>query len=224
MVTQGDAGTIWPYYQLIISQITEGSRIVNLGSGHHFVFESNLQNSKSSVEIHSIDKGCPSVVPTGVIYHEANIEDNLSVSRLGLGQFNAVSLFEVLEHLDQTDECLKIARDLVRSDGRLFVAIPNLASLYGRIELLLGFQPHVLEVSNVNGTLGMGKFGKLNYGDSTTPLHHIRGITMRGAKELVEANGFKILNVWGFNTAIPYWPKSRLQGLASSIVIESVPT
>lgn len=60
----------------------------------------------------------------------------------------------------------------------------------------MGYQPHILEVSNKYANYGTGAFGKMN-NPSDSVLHHIRGITYRGMKELLEANMFKIEKVVG---------------------------
>ncbi|UCE60091.1 MAG: class I SAM-dependent methyltransferase [Phycisphaerales bacterium] len=48
-----------------------------------------------------------------------------------LGRFNAVCLFDVIEHLDDDIGALRSVRDLLDSDGVLFVTVPALPRLYG---------------------------------------------------------------------------------------------
>lgn len=79
----------------------------------------------------------------------------------------------------------------------LFIAIPNLACLYARIELLIGLQPHILEISNKKSNYGMGLLGKLN-NPNGEPLHHIRGITYKAMKEILIDNGFAIKRCLGY--------------------------
>ncbi len=76
--------------------------------------------------------------------------------------------------------CKTIINNL-KDDGLLICSLPNLASIYARIELLLGFQPHVLEVSNVYGNFGTGIFGKLNNPPGVS-IHHIRAFTHKAIK------------------------------------------
>ncbi|HOV97471.1 MAG TPA: hypothetical protein PLW49_00430, partial [bacterium] len=64
-------------------------------------------------------------------------------------------------------------------------------------ELMLGFQPHILEVSNERANFGTGIFGKLN-NRGNRPIHHIRGITHRAMKEMLEFNGFEIIKAIGY--------------------------
>ena len=221
MKNQGDTGADWSFYSVASTRIEPFSRVINLGSGHHFKFEIGLRKSHPHVEILSVDLGTPETVPDGCEYLPANIEGNLPLI-VGSKKFDVACLFEVLEHIDKTDVCLQNVREILSDDGRVLISIPNLSSIYARIELLLGFQPHVLEVSNEVGPLGMGPFGRLNYGEKTTPLHHIRGITLRGLIGLLEHNGLRVRHVWGFNPGIPLWPRKHLQKLASSVLVEAV--
>jgi hypothetical protein len=104
----------------------------------------------------------------------------------------------VIEHIDETDILLQNCYNNLKDDGLLICSLPNLASIYARIELLLGFQPHVLEVSNVYGNFGTGIFGKLN-NRSGIPIHHIRGFTLRAIKEMLSYYNFQILKVYGYD-------------------------
>jgi len=82
----------------------------------------------------------------------------------------------------------------LRVGGQLVFSVPNLASIYGRIELLMGFQPHVLEVSNSYANFGTGLFGRLN-NPTNKPVHHVRGITYRAMREMVSYWGFVVERV-----------------------------
>lgn len=92
---------------------------------------------------------------------------------------------------------LKNCLNNLKDDGVLILSFPNLASIYSRIELLLGFQPHNLEVSNEVSNLGTGIFGKFN-GGRGLPIHHIRGITHRAMKDLLGIHGFKVVKMFGY--------------------------
>ena len=148
LVNQGDTGPNWPYYAEALREIPKGASVLNLGSGHYFVFEKLLSESNPTSLIESVDMGSPKVSPLYSKYHIGDIEDLDLAENFASKSFDVVTIFEVLEHIDKTDNCLQTASILLKDDGVLIVAIPNLASLFCRIELLLGFQPHVLEISN----------------------------------------------------------------------------
>lgn len=219
MINQGDTGPNWPYYAEAIREIPKGASVLNLGSGHHFVFEKLLSVSNPEALIESVDMGSPKVFPLNSQYHTGDIE-NLDLAKdFILKSFDVVTIFEVLEHIDKTDNCLQTASMLLKDDGVLIVAIPNLASLFCRFELLMGFQPHVLEISNKIGPLGMGIFGRFNYGSSTQPIHHIRGMTLRGTQELLTVNGFKVERKYGYLNPIRLFPRRHFSNLASSVLL-----
>ena len=223
MSEQGDSGTSWPYYKQVLTYLTRCHRLANIGSGHHFVFEDLVHEQFPGMEIVSLDRGQPTTRPTSFSYTELDIEDSASKSLVEHAAFDVVTIFEVLEHIDQTDRCLELAHHMLKQDGLLIVASPNLASLYGRIELMLGFQPHVLEVSNKKGPVGMGPFGKMNYAPSGEPIHHMRGITLSALKQLIELNAFAIQETFGYMSGVPFWPKRSFSGLASSVLVIAQP-
>ena len=219
LVNQGDTGPNWPYYAEALREIPKGASVLNLGSGHYFVFEKLLSESNPTSLIESVDMGSPKVSPLYSKYHIGDIEDLDLAENFASKSFDVVTIFEVLEHIDKTDNCLQTASILLKDDGVLIVAIPNLASLFCRIELLLGFQPHVLEISNKTGPLGMGPFGRFNYGSSTQPIHHIRGMTLRATEQLLAIHGFRPVKKMGYLTKVPFFPKTRFVNFASSVLL-----
>ena len=56
-------------------------------------------------------------------------------------KFDVITFFEVIEHIDKTDILLKNCFNNLKDDGFLIFSFPNLASIYSRIELMLGLQP-----------------------------------------------------------------------------------
>ena len=223
MSHQGDSGTIWPYYTEVLNRLGGCTRLANIGSGHHFAFEGLVKEQFPHIHVQSFDRGMPEQLPTVCHYQELDIENAAALSQTENSTFDVVTIFEVLEHIDDTDQCLELAHHLLRSGGELIVASPNLASIYGRIELALGYQPHVLEVSNRRGPLGMGLFGKMNYSHEGEPIHHLRGITLRALRELIELHNFEITRTYGYLSGVPFWPKSLFSGLGSSVLVIAKP-
>ncbi len=111
-------------------------------------------------------------------------------------KYDCVFCLEVIEHIDKTDILLKNCLEHLDDNGLLFISCPNLASLYGRIELMLGYQPHVLEISNEYPNCGTGYFGRKN-NPMAESIHHVRGITYRGMRELLNMQGFEIIKCVG---------------------------
>lgn len=180
------------FYKLIFDYVKDGDKLLNLGCGTNFNFEKELIKVKQAKMV-SCDIINQSIKPDFIEeYINKSVEEKLDLNT----KFDVVTFFELIEHIDKTDELLKNCFNNLKDDGYLIFSFPNLASIYSRIELLLGFQPHILEVSNERANFGTGIFGKLN-NPHNQPIHHIRGITSRAMKEMLEFNGFKIIKIIG---------------------------
>jgi SAM-dependent methyltransferase len=174
--------------------------ILNFGCGALFSFENHIIDKKK-VSFTSMDIVNPKITnPKNVKkFIRQDIEKPLSLE----SKYDAVTFFELIEHIDHTDELLKNCYNNLKKGGYLVFSFPNLGSLLGRIELLLGYQPHILEVSNDYANFGTGFFGKRNNAQGIT-LHHIRGITTGAMKELICYHGFTIEKVIGFDYRLKF--------------------
>ncbi|WP_457617851.1 class I SAM-dependent methyltransferase [Lutibacter sp.] len=182
-------------YELAINHIKDHQQILNLGCGTLLNFEKQLI-SKRDVNIKCCDIN-PMKVPNEsehIKFFEQNVEKQFNLN----SKVDVVTFFELIEHIDETDILLQNCYNNLKDDGLLICSLPNLASIYARIELLLGFQPHVLEVSNVYGNFGTGIFGKLN-NTTGTSIHHIRGFTLKAIKEMLSYYQFKLVKVYGYD-------------------------
>lgn len=186
-------------YQYAFNHINENDTILNIGCGTLFTFENFSR--KKNVKISCCDM-LPadeySVVPDDVHFFVNDIEEPV----LFENKFDVICSFEVIEHIDKTDVFVQNCYNNLKDNGLLILGFPNLASIYCRFELLLGFQPHVLEVSNINGNFGAGVFGRMN-NKTNLSIHHIRGITHRAMKEMLQFNKFEILKIYGYDHRIP---------------------
>lgn len=180
------------FYRLAASYIPMGASILNLGSGSHFRFEQTVSSRRPS-RVVSIDLVRPPRIPPGVDFLIADATRPLPIA----DQFDVVTFFEVIEHVDAGDELLQNCSRMLRPGGRLIFSFPNLASLYGRLELLFGFQPHVLEASDMHANAGTGPMGRAN-NPTGQSLHHIRGFTQRAMRELIAYHGFHVQAIKGF--------------------------
>lgn len=167
-------------------------KCLDLGSGIGFEFERMLlsYNMYECITVDCVDRIAPnkiSKLPDKVNYIQRSVEDKLTFEE----KYDCIFCFEVIEHVDNTDVLIQNCYNNLKDNGILFIAYPNLASLYSRIELLMGYQPHLLEISNEYANYGTGIFGRLNNPDNSA-IHHIRGITYRAMKELLVTNRFKI--------------------------------
>lgn len=180
------------FYRFSLPYIKDGSKILNLGSGPYFDFEKFVIKHRkvtfSSVDIYPAKK--PKIIKNLYI---KNVESKLTFKE----KFDVITFFELIEHIDKTDMLLKNCYLNLKKGGYLIFSFPNLSSIYSRLELLFGYQPHILEVSNLRANFGMGIMGKTN-NPSNKPIHHVRGITHKAMKELVNFHKFKIIKTIGY--------------------------
>lgn len=151
------------YFNEVIQNMPQkGQECLDMGSGMLFAFEEKLfkaRNGRDTVDcvdrIH-LEPENGQILKYINSYHQVSIEKEMRLDK----KYDCIFCFEVVEHVDKTDVLIKNCYNNLKRGGLLFFGFPNLASIYGRVELLLGFQPHVLEISNEYGNLGGGDFRK----------------------------------------------------------------
>jgi SAM-dependent methyltransferase len=184
-------------YGITFNYIKEGNSVLNFGCGNRFNFEKNLAKIKT-VGMTSIDiieiKEKPEFIGE---FLNKSVEEDIWFEK----KFDVVTFFELIEHIDKTDVLLRNCFNNLKKEGYLIFSFPNLASFHGRISLLLGLQPCILEVSNESANFGRGFMDRFFSGKGATgkTIHHIRGITHRAMKDMVEYHGFNIEKIIGFD-------------------------
>ncbi|HUF17189.1 MAG TPA: class I SAM-dependent methyltransferase [Thermoanaerobaculia bacterium] len=113
-------------------------------------------------------------------FDHAVISDLDRVSRLP-SEMNAIVMADVLEHLRDPAQALRVARQALADSGYLFVSVPNIANLTIRLGLLFG----------------VFRYRDRGILDST----HLRFYTARTIREEVEQAGFEIVQTTG--SAVP---------------------
>ena len=119
----------------------------------------------------------------------------------------------MIELVVDSDRLLLLCRHLLDHDDFMFISWPNLASIAGRLELLLGFQPHCLEASTRFPLAGTGLMERLN-NQSREVLGHLRGFTLKAMMELLKAHGFSVTSRYRFTNARTWWPKRFAVGFS----------
>lgn len=223
----GDSGAPPPGFALIVRDIDrrKPSSVLNLGSGVHFLLEQTLSDRFPNMEIVSVDIADNA---KEISLHHTYHKCDLNLEPLDLGKkFDVIVATEVIEHLATDTYFWKTIRLCSHVSTRVILSTPNLASLFCRLELLLGLQPHVLESSMLNHRAGMGLGARLNYGSPKSdlgPIGHIRGITYRAIVELIGLNNLKIEEEYGLMNAMSLWPKRWLKGLSGNNLFFLTPT
>jgi 2-polyprenyl-3-methyl-5-hydroxy-6-metoxy-1,4-benzoquinol methylase len=116
---------------------------------------------------------------------------------IDLEDYQVITLFETIEHIFNTDNLLASARQMMSDDGLIFVTTLNVVCLKNRILVPLGIQPFNTEVSTKKLSYGY-KFKQLRKRmDTWEPAGHIRPFTLHSLTELLEDNGFKVVQSFG---------------------------
>lgn len=109
--------------------------------------------------------------------------------------FDIVIASHIIEHVVNPDAFLLEAKRVLKKNGFLIVATPNLAAWFNRILLLLGFQPFFTEVSTFDKTLGIKFTRKMT--PLRNPLGHLRVFTTTSLIDILSLHQFKIVKVSG---------------------------
>jgi SAM-dependent methyltransferase len=104
--------------------------------------------------------------------------------------FDIVYSLETIEHLLNTDIFVKEANRILVSHGLFVLTTPNLLAWYNRILFLMGGLPIHYEISE---RVNKGRI----IARETPPVGHIRVFSPRALKELLEDNGFDVLEIRG---------------------------
>lgn len=132
--------------------------------------------------------------------------------------FDAIFCGEVIEHLVDPDHLLDEIERVLTSGGVCVLTTPNLACWFNRIALLLGWQPFATSVS-FRHEVGRPKVFVGDYGCRD----HLRVFTFRALRELLEAKGFRILEVKGCSlsdliSSTSEWKKKQLRDIVYRMV------
>lgn len=107
--------------------------------------------------------------------------------------FNVVIASHIIEHVVNPDHLILESKRVLKKNGFLFIATPNLAAWFNRVLLLFGFQPFFTEVSTVDKTLGLTFTRKLT--PLRSPLGHLRIFTLQSLEDILKLHEFKIIEI-----------------------------
>lgn len=122
------------YLSLMEKYITNG-KLLDIGCGNGHLLEAAINRGwgvvgydvdRSSTEI--VSKRLDVKVESGDFFKSFSESDNV---------YNLVTMHQVLEHLKNPEAYLKKIHALIKDDGYLFVAVPNIKSLSNRIKYFL---------------------------------------------------------------------------------------
>jgi O-antigen biosynthesis protein len=123
--------------------------------------------------------------------------DSVDLSAL-TKKYDVIICADVLEHLVNPQNVLKMLKSFLKPDGMFVISLPNVAFLQTRVNLLLGKWAY-------------REFGTL---DKT----HLRFYTIASAQRMVEGAGFNILRVLPYNAFTLLKKLPRLTKLFPSVL------
>jgi 2-polyprenyl-3-methyl-5-hydroxy-6-metoxy-1,4-benzoquinol methylase len=104
------------------------------------------------------------------------------------GTFDLVLALDVIEHLFDTDVFLSELHRIVRKDGHVLIATPNLGWWWSRLRLLAGRAP-----------CGIGATSPLHRWDPVVDTKHLRIGMVSEWRQLFTLHGFRCERVIGYN-------------------------
>jgi len=123
--------------------------------------------------------------------------------------FEVIISQQVIEHLHSASSFVKEVFRVLKSNGYAVISTENLGSWHNIFALLLGYQPFSSSVSEdlcIGNPLSPHYMRQVN-----DPLIHVRVVTLRALRELMQIQGFKIEKTSGAG----YYP---FQGKFASMV------
>lgn len=138
-----------------------------------------------------IDPGLKSSEKVEVIKSDLNFP----VLQLPDNNFQVAYSLETIEHLINPSLFVKEACRILVKNGIFVITTPNILAWYNRVLFLLGSLPIHYEVTETRN------YGRLVANDGDT-VGHVRVFSARAAKELLNANGFHVLEIKGLRFII----------------------
>lgn len=154
-------------------------------------------------------------------FERCNLEEGIPFED---GSFDVLFLGELIEHVYNPDNLLEECRRVLKPGGHLMVTTPNLQAWYNRALFLMGIQPLYYETSTKTTAVGAGPLRRIKRG--TSPVGHLRVFNRRALTDIIEREGFQVLEVAG--AIMPVLPKpaqlidrqfNRFTSLASELIV-----
>ena len=203
-------------------QITKDSKILEVGCGTA-EFGSVLKQEYGS-QVYGIDRNITAIKiarSKGVQAVKGDVEKKWPFENR---KFDVIIASQIIEHIVNTDILFTESQRVLKKNGLLIIATPNLAAWFNRILLPLGYQPFFTEVSTVDKTLGLDFTRRLT--TIRNPLGHLRCFTLRALIDMYRLYNFDVIMAKG--ASVSYLPKymsvfddffSNFSSLATDLLI-----
>jgi 2-polyprenyl-3-methyl-5-hydroxy-6-metoxy-1,4-benzoquinol methylase len=215
---------------LKINKTCPSKRILDVGCGDG-VFTQFLGETLHAEEIYGVDLSGKAVkIARSKRVNAVKIDVNEQDLPFQPEYFDLVFAGEVVEHLFDVDHFLTEVYRVLKLGGVFIITTPNLASLYNRVAMLLGYQPFRTYVSIRNDVGHLVKIDRVENGVLGSS-DHIRLFTYRSLYELLTVFDFKVVKSLGVHSRIFQTnyrllrivdaTLSRIPSLSSTIIVWS---
>jgi 2-polyprenyl-3-methyl-5-hydroxy-6-metoxy-1,4-benzoquinol methylase len=204
----------------------KGACILDVGCGYGR-FMKSLISSREDLNVVGLDYSRAEVAQakkSGLDVKYSDLSKGIKAENKSL---DVVYAGEIIEHLFDPDFLLSEINRILKPHGKLILTTPNLCAWFNRILMPLGIQPLFLEPSTKSKLVGAGILKRFK--KESHPVGHVRIFNFAAIKDLLEMNGFSILETKGsindegfprllqqLDKIISYYPK-----LSTSFVILS---
>jgi len=139
VMEKGLGGGSYPIIiDILENRISKNSKLLDIGCGNGELMR--LLSKKLNINCLGIDISGKVVQLAKEKEINAIVFDIFKDDYKKLGEFNYITIFEVLEHISNAEQAIIRIRDTFKSKIA-FISIPNSGSLYARIRLLRGRFP-----------------------------------------------------------------------------------
>lgn len=178
---------------------TTGSRrVLDIGCGNGYIAKKLVAHGCEVVGVDNWPN--PECRDAMAEFHRCDLNDGLDAikDKLPPSSFERVLLLDVLEHLHDPDRVLRQAAEYLDRGGRLVVSLPNVANITIRLGLL---------------------FGQWNYTDrGILDRTHVRFFTRKSARQLLERNGYRVVETKVTNMPVELVLGLRPDGIAMKVI------
>ena len=200
----------------LIKKYSSGNKLLDIGCGNALFLEAAAKVLGPKLKYYGVDYSRfrlkQAKKRTDFEFEWCNLEKGIPYPDK---QFDIIYSGEVIEHLYNPDFMLTECNRVIKKDGLLVITTPNLVAWYNRILVLLGVQPIFYETSTKSAKIGAGLMRGLKRQD--VPVGHLRLFTKAALRDLLENEGFTIVEMKGANFQALPAPIRKIDTLISSI-------